>query len=408
MKKLTAIVMTLVLALLCCVSVMASAGSTPTFVWEDCAIQLLSYKIVKIAYSSAHMDLYARVLNNKDYKISVWLENADIDGVEVTVGPIVLIDPHSDTGTEDPVSFYVFAPSANKEAASDAIVNARTLSGTLELRNDETNEVMLRQKLSIELDVLDGVRNVPTPKPTNTPKPTPKPTPVPTAAPAPDDNDYGNNPPPYNPASWNFTGLKEGSSGQAVKDLQQRLWDLGYYRDKINGEYGLSTTIAVRSFCDQNKLPVGNNVTPEMQTLLYSSGAEYYEEPYLTLVIGPHANWENSLSGTDVGFLYPQVVNRGNRDIRGFELYFYLTDVWGDIIYVEQNGTRAYLAPRTIAQTIESGYCEYLEYACGLPIYPFAYTYTVYVGVHKIVYADGEIREIPVEDIDYFSIRIKN
>ena len=104
MKKLTAIVMTLVLALLCCVSVTASAGSTPTFVWEDCAIQLLSYKIVKIAYSSAHMDLYARVLNNKDYKISVWLENADIDGVEVTVGPIVLIDPHSDTGTEDPVS----------------------------------------------------------------------------------------------------------------------------------------------------------------------------------------------------------------------------------------------------------------------------------------------------------------
>ena len=152
MKKLTAIVMTLVLALLCCVSVTASAGSTPTFVWEDCAIQLLSYKIVKIAYSSAHMDLYARVLNNKDYKISVWLENADIDGVEVTVGPIVLIDPHSDTGTEDPVSFYVFAPSANKEAASDAIVNARTLSGTLELRNDETNEVMLRQKHQCLMD----------------------------------------------------------------------------------------------------------------------------------------------------------------------------------------------------------------------------------------------------------------
>ena len=408
MKKLTAIVMTLVLVLLCCVSVPASAGSTPTFVWEDCAIQLLSYKIVKSEYSSGYMDLYTRVINNKDYKISVWLRNADVDGVGVVVGPILFIEPHSDTGTEDPVSLYIFAPSENKEAASNAIANARTLSGTLELENDETDEVLLSQKISIELDVLDGVRNVTTPKPTNTPKPTPKPTPVPTSTPAPDNNDYGNNPPPYNPASWNFTGLKEGSSGQAVKDLQQRLWDLGYYRDKINGEFGLSTTIAVRSFCDQNKLPVGNSVTPEMQTLLYSVDAEYYEEPYLPLVIGPYSNWENSMDGTDVGFLYPQVVNRGNRDIRGFELYFYQTNVWGDIIYVEQNGTRAYLAPRTIAQTIESGYCEYLEYACGLPIYPFAYTYTVYVGVHKIVFSDGEVREIPVDDIEYFSIQIKN
>ena len=405
MKRKTAFILTLILVFLSVLSGPANAAkATPTFVWEDCAVQLLHYKILRIRGGSGSMYLYARVINNKDYDISVWLENADIDGVGVMVGPIVLIDPHSDTGTEDPASLYVFAPTENKEAASDAIANARILSGTLELRNSDTKEVLFSQTISIELDVLDGERNVSTPSPTSTPTPRPTSTP----APAPDNNDYGNNPPPYNPASWNFTGLKEGSSGQAVKDLQQRLWDLGYYRDKINGEYGLSTTIAVRSFCDQNKLPVGNNVTPEMQTLLYSSGAEYYEEPYLTLVIGPHANWENSLSGTDVGFLYPQVVNRGNRDIRGFELYFYLTDVWGDIIYVEQNGTRAYLAPRTIAQTIESGYCEYLEYACGLPIYPFAYTYTVYVGVHKIVYADGEIREIPVEDIDYFSIRIKN
>lgn len=405
MKRKTAFILTLVLVFLSVLSGPANAAkATPTFVWEDCAVQLLHYKILRIRGGSGSMYLYARVINNKDYDISVWLENADIDGVGVMVGPIVLIDPHSDTGTEDPASLYVFAPTENKEAASDAVANARILSGTLELRNSATKEVLFSQKISIELDVLDGERNVSTPSPTSTPTPRPTSTP----APAPDNNDYGNNPPPYNPASWNFTGLKEGSSGQAVKDVQQRLWDLGYYRDKINGEYGLTTTIAVRSFCDQNGLPVGNNVTPDMQALLYSTDAEYYEEPYIPLLIGPHANWDYPVQGTDIGFLYPQVVNRGDRDIRGFEVYYYLTDVWGNTIYITSNGTRAYLIPRTVTQTIRGGYCESIEYSKGLPVSPFASVYTVYIGIHKIVFADGEIREIPLDDIDYYSIQIKN
>ena len=405
MKRKVAFILTLILIFLSVLAGPANAAkATPTFVWEDCAVQLLHYKILRIRGGSGSMYLYARVINNKDYDISVWLENADIDGVGVMVGPIVLIDPHSDTGTEDPASLYVFAPTENKEAASDAIANARILSGTLELRNSDTKEVLFSQKISIELDVLDGERNVSTPSPTSTPTPRPTSTP----APAPDNNDYGNNPPPYNPASWNFTGLKEGSSGQAVKDVQQRLWDLGYYRDKINGKYGLTTTIAVRSFCDQNGLPVGNNVTPDMQALLYSTDAEYYEEPYLPLLIGPHANWDNPVQGTDIGFLYPQVVNRGDRDIRGFEVYYYLTDVWGDTIYITSNGTRAYLIPRTVTQTIRGGYCESIEYSKGLPVSPFASVYTVYIGIHKIVFADGEIREIPLDDIDYYSIQIKN
>ena len=405
MKRKAAFILTLVLVFLSVLSGPANAAkATPTFVWEDCAVQLLHYKILRIRGGSGSMYLYARVINNKDYDISVWLENADIDGVGVMVGPIVLIDPHSDTGTEDPASLYVFAPTENKEAASDAIANARILSGTLELRNSDSKEVLFSQKISIELDVLDGERNVSTPSPTSTPTPRPTSTP----APAPDNNDYGNNPPPYNPASWNFTGLKEGSSGQAVKDVQQRLWDLGYYRDKINGEYGLTTTIAVRSFCDQNGLPVGNNVTPDMQALLYSTDAEYYEEPYIPLLIGPHANWDYPVQGTDIGFLYPQVVNRGDRDIRGFEVYYYLTDVWGNTIYITSNGTRAYLIPRTVTQTIRGGYCESIEYSKGLPVSPFASVYTVYIGIHKIVFADGEIREIPLDDIDYYSIQIKN
>ena len=404
MKKLIAIVMTLVLTFLCCVAVPASAGSTPTFVWEDCAIQLLSYKIVKSQYSSAYMDLYTRVLNNKDYKISLWLRNADMDGVEVVVGPILFIEPHSDTGTEDPVSLYIFAPSDNKEGASNAIASGRTLSGTLELENDETDEVLLSQKISIELDVLDGVRDVATPKPTNTPTPKPTATPKPVATPAPDNNDYGNNPPPYNPASWNFTGLKQGSKGQAVKDLQQRLTDLGYMNYKVDGEYGLSTAIAVMSFCSQNGLYIQPDATPEMQTLLYSSGAQYYEEPWVPLIFGPSYRWERSITDVDIGTFYIDVVNRSNRKIRGYELYYYFTDVWGNK-YQGSGSTTLDHRRVTSIDGVKSGYCVD---SVGILLDPYSWIYAVHVAIHRIVFDDGEIREVADKDLNYWTCPIRN
>ena len=407
MKRKIAFIMTLVMALLCCASGPAgAAGSTPVFVWQDCAVQLLKYEVFESKYSEGSVALYARVMNNKDYALNIAIEDGEMDGKKLFITSIYNVAPHTDTGTKDPQYFHIYVKSG-ENAETNFFASARKLTASLQFINQETKEILSSQEFSLDLDVLDRI--IPTPAPTNTPAPTPVPTSTPTPAPAPDDNDYGNNPPPYSPASWNFTGLKEGSSGQAVRDVQQRLWDLGYYRDAVNGEYGTTTTIAVRSFCDQNGLPVGNNVTPEMQSLLYSSDAQYYEPPYLPLVIGPHAKWDNAEYGTDVGFLYPQVVNRGDRDIRGFELYYYLENVWGDTLYVlTDKGNKAYLNPRTITQTIKGGYYEYLETAKGLPITPFAATYTVYVGVHKIVFADGEIREIPVDEIEYYSIQIKN
>ena len=402
MKRKIAFIMTLMLALLCCVSGPANAaGATPVIVWENCSLQLLRYKVFKSEHSSADMNLYVRAVNNNDFGLAIWFRDAEIDGVSVLMAPIGM-DPGSDSGAEDPRSIYIFTTKDDKDASSKAIENGKTLSMTMEFQKEETKEVLFTQKISIDLDVLDGIRDIATPRPTRTPAP--HKTPTPTSTPAPDNSDYGNNPPPYNPASRNYTGLKEGSSGQAVKDVQQRLWDLGYYRDKINGEFGLTTTIAVRSFCEQNGLPVSNNVTPEMQTLLYSSGAKYHEMPYIPLVIGPYYKWDNPNYADNIGWFYPQVVNRGDRAIRGFELYYYFENVWGKVLTGDSQGS--YLYPSPFTQTIKPGYCEYVS--AGFPVSPFASVYTVYVGIHKIVFDDGEIREIPVKDITYYSCTIKN
>lgn len=396
MKKTTAILMTLVLAALCCLSVPAMAASTPTFVWEDCALQLLSYKITKYSETdSPNMYLYGRLINNKDYKLYVLLRDTSIDGVSV-VGGIFAADAKTDTGTEDLEFALIFPSKDNKEAGSNAIISARVLNTTLEFTNKD-NEVLCSQKISIDLDVLEGVRDIVTTKPTE------KPTPIVTSTPAPDNDNYGNGAPPYNPSSYNFTGLKRGSKGQAVKDLQQRLTDLGYLNDKVDGEYGLSTAIAVMSFCDQNGLYIQPDATVEMQTLVYSAGVEYYKEPWIPLIFGPEYKWDNPLYvDIDNGTFYIQLVNRTNRTIRGYELYYYFTDVWGNRYL--QNGIE--LTRKTVGQeSIKPGYCVY---SIPITVYPFSWTYAVNIGIHRIIFDDGEIREIDPKEVNYWTCPIKN
>ena len=50
------------------------------------------------------------------------------------------------------------------------------------------------------------------------------------------------------------TSLREGDEGQAVRDLQRALKELGYYTGAIDGSYGTSTSDAVRAFQIENHL----------------------------------------------------------------------------------------------------------------------------------------------------------
>ena len=78
--------------------------------------------------------------------------------------------------------------------------------------------------------------------------------------------------------------------------------------------------------------------------------------------------------------------------------------MWGTR-YKEPTTGKEITQTTTFQQTIKPGEIVYSQ---PITILPFSWTYTVRIGIHKVVFEDGEIREIPEEDIDYFSYVIKN
>lgn len=68
--------------------------------------------------------------------------------------------------------------------------------------------------------------------------------------------------------------LRSGMTGENVKNLQSRLYALGYYTAEIDGQYGAATKEAVIAFQKQNGLDADGIVGPETRTLLFSAGAK--------------------------------------------------------------------------------------------------------------------------------------
>lgn len=114
----------------------------------------------------------------------------------------------------------------------------------------------------------------PTPSPTVlpisvTPDPnraTPAPTPVPTPSPSPTPG-----------------VLKSGAQGDAVKDIQTRLQELGYYKGKIDGDFGSGTKNAVQAFQEVNGLEADGVVGAKTLAVLYSDSALTKPGPVDTL-----------------------------------------------------------------------------------------------------------------------------
>jgi len=71
-----------------------------------------------------------------------------------------------------------------------------------------------------------------------------------------------------------YAALREGESGTAVKNLQYTLYELGYYDGRIDGNYGTTTSDAVRAFQIQNNLkPVDGVAGTNTLARLYSADA---------------------------------------------------------------------------------------------------------------------------------------
>ncbi len=67
--------------------------------------------------------------------------------------------------------------------------------------------------------------------------------------------------------------LYDGCSGEDVKDVQQRLKDLGYLNDKVDGKYGPNTELAMRAFQIKNGLTANGMGTKATYEVLFSVNA---------------------------------------------------------------------------------------------------------------------------------------
>jgi peptidoglycan hydrolase-like protein with peptidoglycan-binding domain len=67
--------------------------------------------------------------------------------------------------------------------------------------------------------------------------------------------------------------LRLGSSGSAVKKLQQALKDKGFYKKNCDGEFGQQTLAAVKAFQVKNKLTADGIAGPATLGKLYASGS---------------------------------------------------------------------------------------------------------------------------------------
>ena len=68
--------------------------------------------------------------------------------------------------------------------------------------------------------------------------------------------------------------LRSGMTGEAVKNLQSRLYTLGYYTAEIDGQYGAATKEAVLSFQRLTGLDADGIVGAETREALFSPEAK--------------------------------------------------------------------------------------------------------------------------------------
>lgn len=124
--------------------------------------------------------------------------------------------------------------------------------------------------------------------------PTTTPTPSPTAIPV------------QPTVSSGYRQLEPGDSGDAVKALQTRLKQLGFFSGAIGGNYLTKTTDAVRLFQAAIGHAKTGIATPEMQEILFSDNAPDYSS-----VKGEYVTLEKLDSGVQVLYLQQRLIELG-------------------------------------------------------------------------------------------------
>lgn len=387
MKKTLALMLAMVLALtgLCCIPALADI---PVLSSSGVELRITSYKLHDD--DDPDLSLYVYVSNDNDYEIHISGGDCFVDGTPCRALGFS-IGPYEEYG-DDSQSIMIVATKEDPSAGAAALRSARQIELDVKLL-DNNYKTVLTQHISMSVD--NGTLNTDGSGSNGG-----------SSDNGVDNLDFGHGggtAPAYTPASTNYQTLKQGSKGQAVRDLQQRLTDLGYLNDKVDGAYGRNTNTAVRSFCSQNGLPIRSEATPEMQELLYSSSAQYYVEPYIPLVIGATFTKKRpdqvNYGGYD-GELTISLVNRSStRTIRGYVIYYYQTDMYGNRINLAGTTPALEEIYYNEMNRIEPGH---YDDAISYMIRQYYGTYAVYVGIQKIVFDDGEIRELDLNDVDFY------
>lgn len=206
--------------------------------------------------------------------------------------------------------------------------------------------------------------------------------------------------PTAKPAEKLYPTLERGDYGEQVKSLQQKLIQLGYLAsNEADGSYGAKTGKAVHRFKEMNGIWHSCSDTEyckadsEMQNVLYGGSAQRWEEPDVALEMpaGSYGQW--NYSGSKLNFRMEVSNSSAYRTVKAFEAYVYVTDVWGDRIWGENN-----VKTWTSEVTVKPGAVAYSSYA-ALP--DASDIYEVHVAIKRVRYSDGTVAEVPDYDLNY-------
>lgn len=122
-----------------------------------------------------------------------------------------------------------------------------------------------------------------------------------------------------------------------------------------------------------------------------------YEELYVPLVIESNARGEwNKVSGDKLNMRVKVTNTSRVNTVKAFELYMYAEDVWGERIYGD---TTIYYA--TTTKKVAPGKSVFSDY---MTLPDRSRISTVYVGIKKIIFTDGTIRENDSMNYSYWNI----
>ena len=245
--------------------------------------------------------------------------------------------------------------------------------------------------------------NSPTPtpsaRPTNTPTPQPVPkpiiipiaTPAPTLNPIPTSMPVPTSIPRPTPTPVPYKELKKGDKGEEVRELQDKLIELGYLDGTADGVFGSKTEEAV-ILCNWHVYGAINKKTATnlFQQQLFAGEIPAFAEKGMTLCI-PDGQVQTNIESGDAFQVRFQVNSRAERkEIKAFECYAYTTDERGEKVIDT--------ATWTTYKRVRPGETTYSDY---ITLDGFSKMKHLYVGVRKIIYTDGTVFKVAKKQIDY-------